>query len=112
MYSSVATYDFAGTVISVGPNSPFKPDDKVFGVNPAGPNRPLYLRAHQDFAIADSGTFNLMPLLRISVHEAAGLPVVTLSLDRHNAPLTKLVILTLSNTCINLMIFINEPADW
>ncbi|KAM6508340.1 hypothetical protein FALCPG4_018213 [Fusarium falciforme] len=76
-HSSVAGYDLSGEVISAGPNSKFGVGDKVFGANPAGPNRPLYQGAHQDFVIADGPDFYKVPLQRVSIAKAATLTVVT-----------------------------------
>ncbi|KAK3904046.1 protein TOXD [Staphylotrichum tortipilum] len=52
LHSSVAGYDMSGVVLCTGPSSPFLPSDRIFGLNPAFPNRPLYMGAHQDYAIA------------------------------------------------------------
>ncbi|KAL8310695.1 hypothetical protein RB597_001571 [Gaeumannomyces tritici] len=77
-HSSVAGYDMAGEVISVGPDSPFKPKDRIFGVNPPGRSRPLYHGAHQDYAIAEAIWFRRIPEGgSLDARTAAALPVVT-----------------------------------
>ncbi|KAL1591764.1 hypothetical protein SLS60_011763 [Paraconiothyrium brasiliense] len=77
LHSSVAGYDLSGEIIVAGTSSNFKVGDKVFGANPAGPHRPLYRGAHQDFVIADGPNFYKVPLGRMSMAEAAALPIVT-----------------------------------
>lgn len=77
LHSSVAGYDLSGEVISAGPSSKFRAGDKVFGSNPASPNRPLYQGAHQDFVMADGPDFYKVPLQRVTMVEAATLSVVT-----------------------------------
>lgn len=81
LHSSVAGYDMSGEVIEVGPDSPFKPRDKTFGVNSAGPKRPLYIGAHQDYAIAASNFWYKLPPSpgRLGPREAATLPVMALT---------------------------------
>jgi NADPH:quinone reductase-like Zn-dependent oxidoreductase len=80
LHSSVAGYDMSGEVLQPGPDSPFKPGDMIFGVNSASPGRPLYMGAHQDYAIA-AGRFwyTLPPTARLGLREAATLPVMTLT---------------------------------
>jgi NADPH:quinone reductase-like Zn-dependent oxidoreductase len=80
LHSSVAGYDMSGEVLETGPDSPFKPGDKIFGINPASPGRPLYMGAHQDYAIAASNFwYKLPPAGRLGLLEAATLPVMTLT---------------------------------
>jgi NADPH:quinone reductase-like Zn-dependent oxidoreductase len=61
LHSSVAGYDMSGEVLETGPNSALQPGDNVFGINSAGPNRPLYMGAHQDYAIAASNFWYRIP---------------------------------------------------
>lgn len=80
LHSSVAGYDMSGEVVESGPDSPFRPGDKIFGLNAAGPARPLWMGAHQDYAIA-AGDFwyRVPPSGGLGMLEAAALPVVTLT---------------------------------
>ncbi|KAL2136661.1 hypothetical protein VTI74DRAFT_2393 [Chaetomium olivicolor] len=80
LHSSVAGYDMSGEVIEVGPDSSFKLGDKIFGVNLPGPNRPLYMGAHQDYALAASNFWYKVPSSgKLDLLEAATLPVMTLT---------------------------------
>ncbi len=83
LHSSVAGYDISGEVLSVGPSSPFAPGDRIFGLNPAFPNRPLYMGAHQDYAIATGRFWYKLPPAgegsALGLREAATLPVMTLT---------------------------------
>jgi len=53
MRNYVSGYEFAGTVKQVGPESPFKPGQEVFGVSIPYNNRPNHLGAHQSFLLAE-----------------------------------------------------------
>ena len=80
LHSSVAGYDMAGEVLSTGPDSPFTPGDRIFGLNAAFPTRPLYMGAHQDYAIAASRFWYKLPAEGpLGLKEAATLPVMTLT---------------------------------
>lgn len=81
LHSSVAGYDMSGEVLETGPDSPFKPGDRIFGLNATGPGRPLYMGAHQDYAIASSRFWYKLqaPAARLGLREAATLPVMTLT---------------------------------
>ncbi|KAG7289217.1 hypothetical protein NEMBOFW57_005581 [Staphylotrichum longicolle] len=80
LHSSVAGYDMSGEVLETGPDSPFKPGDKIFGLNPTFPSRPLYMGAHQDYAIASSKFWYKLPAAgNLGLREAATLPVMTLT---------------------------------
>ncbi len=80
LHSSVAGYDMSGEVLEAGPDSPFTPGDKIFGLNPTGPGRPLYMGAHQDYAIASSKFWYKLPAAgRLGLREAATLSVMTLT---------------------------------
>ena len=52
MSNYVAGYEFAGTVKQVGPKSPFKIGQEIFGISIPYNNRPNYLGAHQSFLLA------------------------------------------------------------
>lgn len=80
LHSSVAGYDMSGEVLESGPDSPFKPGDKIFGLNSVGIDRPLYLGAHQDYAIAESPFWYKIPSSgKLTLRDAAILPVMTLT---------------------------------
>ena len=80
LHSSVAGYDMSGEVLEIGPDSPFKPGDKIFGINPTGFARSLYMGAYQDFAIASSRFwYKLLLTGKLGLREAATLPVMTLT---------------------------------
>jgi len=80
LHSSVAGYDMSGEVLEAGPDSPFKPGDKIFGLNPTGPARPLFMGAHQDYAVASSQFWYKLPAAGgLGLREAATLPVMTLT---------------------------------
>jgi NADPH:quinone reductase-like Zn-dependent oxidoreductase len=60
MSSHVPGYEWLGTVVSVGPSSPYKPGQTLFGLATPGNKRPLYAGAHQDFLLAETNwTFAL-----------------------------------------------------
>ncbi|KAK4463677.1 protein TOXD [Cladorrhinum samala] len=86
LHSSVAGYDMSGEVLETGPDSPFQPGDRIFGLNPTGPGRPLHMGAHQDFAMASDRFWYKLPASpaaagprRLGPREAATLPVMTLT---------------------------------
>ncbi|KAJ4007637.1 hypothetical protein NW752_010303 [Fusarium irregulare] len=54
MSNYVAGYEFAGTVKQVGPKSPFKIGQEIFGISIPYNNRPNYLGAHQSFLLAEN----------------------------------------------------------
>ncbi|KAI6774469.1 hypothetical protein HG531_001318 [Fusarium graminearum] len=60
MTNYVAGYEFTGTVKQVGPESPFKIGQDVFGISLMYDRRPNYLGAHQSFLLAEP----LMTFLR------------------------------------------------
>ncbi|GAB1313304.1 Trans-enoyl reductase fsdC [Madurella fahalii] len=79
-HSSVAGYEMSGEVLEAGPSSPFKPGDKIFGLNRPGPNRPLYMGAHQDYAMTASPFWHRIPSAgSLGLREAASLPVMTMT---------------------------------
>lgn len=53
LHGSVAGYEWTGTVLEVGSASPFSAGQQLFGVSMAGPQRPIYLGAHQDYLLAE-----------------------------------------------------------
>jgi D-arabinose 1-dehydrogenase-like Zn-dependent alcohol dehydrogenase len=53
MTEYVAGYEFAGTVRDVGPDSPFKVGQDIFGISVPYDHRPNYLGAHQTFLLAE-----------------------------------------------------------
>ncbi|KPI37072.1 Protein TOXD [Cyphellophora attinorum] len=53
MSSHVPGYEWLGTVVSVGPSSPYKPGQNLFGLATPGNKRPLHAGAHQDFLLAE-----------------------------------------------------------
>ena len=74
-HSSVAGYEMGGEVLESGPDSPFKPGD-----NAPGLKRPLYMGAHQDYAIAAGNFWYQVPSTgRMGLREAATAPVMTLT---------------------------------
>jgi NADPH:quinone reductase-like Zn-dependent oxidoreductase len=79
-HSSVAGYEMSGEVLETGPDSAFKPGDKIFGLNAPGPKRPLHMGAHQDYAIAASNFwYRVPPAGRLGLREAATVPIMTLT---------------------------------
>jgi threonine dehydrogenase-like Zn-dependent dehydrogenase len=80
LHSSVAGYDIAGEVLEVAPGSPFKPGDKIFGINGVGRGRPMAMGAHQDYAIAASNFWHRVPPEgSLNLSQAATLPVMTMT---------------------------------
>ncbi|RGP73121.1 hypothetical protein FLONG3_6437 [Fusarium longipes] len=53
MTNYVAGYEFTGIVKQVGPDSPFKPGQGLFGISLMYDRRPNYLGAHQSFLLAE-----------------------------------------------------------
>ncbi|KAF4947312.1 hypothetical protein FSARC_14007 [Fusarium sarcochroum] len=53
MSEYVAGYEFTGTVREVGPDSPFKVGQDIFGFSTPYDHRPIYLGAHQSFLLAE-----------------------------------------------------------
>jgi NADPH:quinone reductase-like Zn-dependent oxidoreductase len=53
MHSSIAGYEWIGPVVAVGPTSPYRVGDILFGLSKYGENRPFHRGAHQDFLLAD-----------------------------------------------------------
>ncbi|KAG5661842.1 hypothetical protein KAF25_004081 [Fusarium avenaceum] len=53
MTEYVAGYEFTGTVRDVGPDSPFKVGQDIFGISLPYDHRPNYLGAHQTFLLAE-----------------------------------------------------------
>lgn len=79
-HSSVAGYEMSGRVLEAAPDSPFEPGDEIFGINRPGPARPLYMGAHQDYALAASPFWHRVPPAgRLGLREAASLPVMTMT---------------------------------
>jgi hypothetical protein len=54
MSEFVAGYEFVGTVLEAGPESPFKTGQDVFGFTMPGDHRPLHIGAHQEFLLAEN----------------------------------------------------------
>lgn len=52
-HSFVAGYDWIGTVVEVGPESPYLVGEVLFGLAMWGHQRPLHVGAHQDYLLAD-----------------------------------------------------------
>lgn len=77
MHSFVMGYDFVGTVISAGHDSPFRLGDAVMGMTKSGHNRPSHLGAHQAYLIAESSYLiwrrpeSLPPLSAVRLPSAA-----------------------------------------
>ncbi|KAF4449078.1 hypothetical protein F53441_7590 [Fusarium austroafricanum] len=53
MSDYVAGYEYTGTVQQVGPNSPFRVGQDIFGISVPYDHRPNYLGAHQSFLMTD-----------------------------------------------------------
>ncbi|KAJ4258015.1 hypothetical protein NW762_008152 [Fusarium torreyae] len=53
MSEYIAGYEFTGTVQEVGPESPFKVGQDIFGFSVPYDHRPKYLGAHQSFLLAE-----------------------------------------------------------
>ncbi|KAF9768990.1 hypothetical protein IL306_013655 [Fusarium sp. DS 682] len=53
MSEYVAGYEYTGTVREVGPDSPFKVGQEIFGLSLPYDHRPNYLGAHQSFLLAE-----------------------------------------------------------
>ncbi|KAK3331492.1 hypothetical protein B0H66DRAFT_465489 [Apodospora peruviana] len=51
--SFIMGYDYTGTVVSVGPDSPFSVGDEVFGMGMPADKRPLPTGSHQAYRLAD-----------------------------------------------------------
>ncbi|KAI0007251.1 hypothetical protein F4779DRAFT_592815 [Xylariaceae sp. FL0662B] len=52
-HSFVAGYEWIGTVEAVGPTSPFRPGEAVFGFAKPGHQRPISVGAHQDYLLTE-----------------------------------------------------------
>jgi NADPH:quinone reductase-like Zn-dependent oxidoreductase len=80
LHSSVAGYDIAGEVLESAAESPFKPGDKIFGINGVGRGRPMAMGAHQDYAIATTNFwYRVPPEGSMNLSQAATLPVMTMT---------------------------------
>lgn len=77
MAEYVAGYEFVGSVVSTGPESSFKKDQKVFGIGVLGDKRPLSYGAHQDFLIAEPQW--TWPLNGIDELKAVSFPIAALT---------------------------------
>lgn len=52
--SHVTGYEWVGTALQSGPDSPFKAGQKLFGMSAAGSHRPMSAGAHQDYLLAET----------------------------------------------------------
>jgi NADPH:quinone reductase-like Zn-dependent oxidoreductase len=60
MYSYIAGYEWIGPVVAIGPESPFKVGEVLFGFAKFGHQRPMHLGAHQDYLLTEPiGAFRL-----------------------------------------------------
>ncbi|KAM0238295.1 hypothetical protein ACHAP5_008760 [Fusarium lateritium] len=77
MVEYVAGYEFTGTVRHVGPDSPFKVGQDIFGISLPYDHRPNYLGAHQSFLLAEplmafERPSHLDPLTAVTLLAGAG----------------------------------------
>ncbi|KAI0122892.1 hypothetical protein BJ170DRAFT_713926 [Xylariales sp. AK1849] len=64
IHSNVVGYEWIGPVVSVGPDSPYKPGEVLFGMVAWGHLRALHTGAHQDFRLAEPYmTYRVPPTL-------------------------------------------------
>jgi hypothetical protein len=54
MHSFIAGYEWIGTVKAIGPDSPYKVGEALFGLAMFGHKRPLSRGAHQDYLLAET----------------------------------------------------------
>lgn len=76
MNDNVCGYEFCGTVVEAGPTSRYAVGDVVFGSNEAGPRKPSYHGAHQDFLIAESDSMSMTLAGDIPHAHAAALSIM------------------------------------
>ncbi|ETN37503.1 uncharacterized protein HMPREF1541_07125 [Cyphellophora europaea CBS 101466] len=70
----VAGYEWIGTAIDVGQDSPFRVGQKLFGMSIPADDRPLPAGAHQDFLVADPEWTYVLPD-NLDEVTAVGLPI-------------------------------------
>jgi NADPH:quinone reductase-like Zn-dependent oxidoreductase len=54
MFGTVTGYEFVGDVLEVGPESPFKVGQEVFGLSRIAAGKPQHIGSHQDYLLADA----------------------------------------------------------
>ncbi|KAI9147979.1 Trans-enoyl reductase fsdC [Paramyrothecium foliicola] len=72
MHSYIPGFEHSGTVVQVGPNSPFQVGDAVCGLSPVKFPQPSFFGTHQDLALAEAGLLYKVPL-GLSMRDAGGI---------------------------------------
>lgn len=77
----VAGYEWVGTTIEIGPSSPFRVGQQLFGYAMLGDRRPLPQGAHQDYMLADANWTYIVPDGLEAINAVAFPIAVTSSID-------------------------------